>query len=106
MTTFSVWNQGLGAFDYYQSPAQQASLNVERPKHLVQRTLGATVDQAAWPLPANARHIGSGPHAVGRIASRNGSALGAIGGDGSLVKAALLMVAGALGWKYLVKGRR
>lgn len=103
---YSVWNQGLGAFDYYQCPKPQESLNAPRPTHLVSRTLGSTVDQAAWPLPGNVTHIGSGQHAVGRVATRNGSPLGATGGDMSLVKAGLLFAAGVLAWRYVVRGRR
>jgi hypothetical protein len=101
---YSVWNQGLGAFDYYRGGTAQTSQNVEKPSHLVNRTLGSTVDQAAWPLPGNVVKIGSGPHAVGRVASRGGaiSAIGAFGDDTtSLVQAGLLVVAGMLAWKYL-----
>lgn len=106
---FSVWNQSLGAFDYYEGGVEQRVLNTEKPKHLVSRTLGSTVDQAAWPLPANARKIGSGPDAIGRVASRRmGGALGDdLGGDNAqLVKAALLAGAGYLLWKYVVKAPR
>ena len=101
---YSVWNQGLGAYDYFESPGEQANLNVEKPRHLVSRTLGATADQAAWPLPGNLRPIGSGTEAVGRVASRGGKALsGDLGDNAPLVKAAVLVVAGLLLWQYVAK---
>lgn len=105
---YSCWNQSLGAFDYYEGGAEQRVLNTEKPKHLVSRTLGSTVDQAAWPLPAGARKIGSGPDAIGRVAVRKMNALGDdAGGDNtSLMKAALLAGAGYLLWKYVVKAPR
>jgi hypothetical protein len=42
----------------------------------VPRQLGATVDQAAWPLPGNVRKIGSGATPIGKIARAPGSAMG------------------------------
>jgi len=101
---WSVWNQGLGAFDYFECSRTQDVLNVEKPAHIVSRTLGSTVDQAAWPLPADAQHIGTGSRAIGRVAVRKSSlALGSTaGGDLSLVKAGLLVTAGYLTWKYVV----
>ena len=104
---YSVWNQGAGAFDYYKSAKAQEQLNTEKPRHIANRALGSTVEQAAWPLPPVVRHIGSGPNPVGRIAVRNnGLALGAIGDDLPLVKAGLLFVAGMLAVKYLLPRHR
>lgn len=102
----SQWNQGLGAFDYFEGAHEQQELNTEKPKHLVSRTLGATVDQAAWPMPAGMRKIGSGPDAIGRVAtSKRAGALGDSVGDMSLVKAGLLGLSAYLIWKYAVKHR-
>jgi hypothetical protein len=102
---YSVWNQSLGAFDYFEGGREQDKLNADKPKHIVNRTLGATIDQAAWPLPGNVKKIGTGPSAVGRIATRK--SLGSLGdsvlGDLSLTKAALLGVSAFLLWKYVVK---
>lgn len=107
MMHYSVWNQAVGAYDYFESPDQQASLNVERPGHLVSRTLGSTIDQAAWPLPGNARHVGSGSDAIGRVATRKSLAMGADdASSSSLVKAGLLAAAALLVWKYVVKAPR
>lgn len=102
---YSIWNQGLGAWDYYESSRPDDKLNAEKPSHLVSRTLGSTVDQAAWPLPGDARHIGAGPRAIGKVASRGGSSLGADLGDMSILKAGLLVLAGALTMKYVVRKR-
>ncbi len=103
---YSVWNQSAGAYDYFESPAQQASLNVEKPTHLVSRTLGSTIDQAAWPLPGDAKRVGSGEDAIGRVASIKGAALGDDFMDGSAVKLGLLAASAILIWKYATKSRR
>ena len=104
---YSCWNQGKGAYDYYEDAARQESLNAPSPKHLRSSSLGATVDQASWPLPAGARYVGSGAAAVGRVASRTGgAALGAMDLGSPTTKAFLLVVSAALAWKYLLKGRR
>jgi hypothetical protein len=101
--TYSVWNQGAGAFDYYEAPGVEAKANVPKPAHLRHRTLGSTPTQAAWPLPASARLVGSGDHARGRVASfSSGSALGGVGGDmGILFKVGLLGLSAILLWKYV-----
>lgn len=105
---YSVYNFGSSQYDYYETAEPQASLNTEKPSHLRNRTLGATVDQAAWPLPPTAKRIGSGPDAVGRVAvKKTGAALGDISTDNPLVKGGLLAVAAVLAYKYVVKpGRR
>ncbi len=104
---YSVWNQPLGAFEYFESTLPQQKLNVEKPTHLRSRTLGSTVDQAAWPLPGNLRRIGSGPEAIGKVAaSKGGVSLGDYAAELPLVKAGLLVGAAWLAWKYVVKGRR
>jgi hypothetical protein len=107
---YSCWNQALGAFDYFESSHESPKLNVEKPNHLVSRTLGATPDQAAWPLPGNLRRIGSGPDAIGRVATikRAGSLSGDDEGSSGIAKASLLAISGYLLWRYMVKpqGRR
>lgn len=105
---YSVWNQGAGVFDYYEDSRTQDTLNAPMPAHVGHRTLGLTVDQAAWPLPADARKVGEGGVAIGRVASRASSrALGdVIGTSNPLVKAGLLLAAAALAYKYVLKGRR
>lgn len=105
---YSVWNQGAGDFEYYETSAEQPSLNVEKPDHLVSRTLGSTIDQAAWPLPPGAALVGRGSAPVGRIASRGGGAsLGDDEGDVTMVKVGLLVFAAFLLWKHMAPaGRR
>jgi hypothetical protein len=104
---FSVWNPGTAQFDYFETPELAQSSNAEKPSHLTSRTLGSTVEQAAWPLPAAAVPAGSGPHAEGRVAVHRGAAALAGDDDGlSLVKMGLLLAAGALGVKYLLPRRR
>ena len=66
---YSVWNQGARAYDYYESPEVQKTLNTPSPSHIPAKEFGATVMQASWPLPASARKVGSGEFAKGRIAS-------------------------------------
>ena len=109
MAIYSVWNIGTGQFDYYETDQQPRRTNAGKPGHLRSRTLGMTVEQAAWPLPLGAVRTGSGPHAQGKVAIHPSEALGAASGGGmTAVKAFLLATAGAMGWKYLVgrRGRR
>lgn len=106
---YSVWNQGIGAFDYFEDDSKPESLNTPAPRHIASRTLGSTIEQAAWPLPGNVRHIGSGAQAVGRVASRiggRGGALGDILPSDPLIKAGLLVGVAALMWKFVVKAPR
>ena len=102
---YSIWNQGAGAFDYYEDDRVQDVLNVEKPSHLVSRTLGSTVDQAGWPLPATARHVGRGEVPVGRVAVRPGAAALAGFPDFSLLQMTLLGVAGIVAWRFLRRSR-
>jgi hypothetical protein len=77
---YSVWNQGARQYDYYETNTVQNGANTPPPKHIRAEPLGATIDQAAWPLPTSARKIGSGEFAKGRIGSRGSNllSLGAI----------------------------
>lgn len=99
---YSVWNQGQGRFDYYQDHRVQAELNTPAPTHIPARPLGSTVDQAAWPLPADATPIGHGLVPVGRVAARPraAGALGAADRDDA-VRAGLLLLAAVVAWKVL-----
>ena len=80
---YSVWNQGAGKYDYYQTSEVQNVVNTPAPNHLKnlggRSTLGLSVDQASWPLPMSAVKVGSGEFAKGRIASKTrGSGLAGI----------------------------
>lgn len=106
---YSVWEQALGAFRYYEDGRPQATLNADAPTHLASRALGSTVDQAAWPLPSGAREVGVGPTPIGRIAARRGYGApldGVLEGDGALLKAGLLAGAALLLWRELRPRRR
>jgi hypothetical protein len=104
---YSVWNPGTLEFDYYEGPGAETT-NAVKPAHLKARTLGATVDQAAWPLPSDAVRVGAGPLAVGRVAVAKRFGLGDDGGGKnlSLVKAGLLAFAGYVGMKVLMPKRK
>ena len=97
---YSVWNQSAKAYDYYQNADRQNGANTPTANHLRQTKLGLTVEQAAWPLPAGSRKLGSGPFAKGRIAgTRSGMGLGAF--DDSSVKIGLLVLSAFLVWKFV-----
>ena len=72
---YSVCNQGARQYDYYRTAELQETANTPAPKHIRATKLGATVEQAAWPLPASAQKVGSGEYAQGRIASNKAVAL-------------------------------
>lgn len=93
---YSVWNQGARQYDYYEAPGVEARANVEPPKHIPARPLGASVTEAAWRMPAGAMQVGRGEYARGRIAS-----LGAAdGGTRSLTPVLLLAAAAYVLWRY------
>lgn len=103
---YSVWNPAARAFDYYESAAVPLTTNAPKPDHLRSRTLGSTVEQAAWPLPSDAVKVGAGDVAMGRIAvtpAARRAALGAADGASGLVKAVALLGAGALAVHFLTK---
>lgn len=103
---YSVWNQGQGRFDYYQDQRVQQELNAPPPTHLRARPLGSTVDQAAWPLPANARLTGHGLAPIGRIAARPGAPGALAGFDGAdVARGGLVLAAAFVAWRVL-RGRR
>ena len=77
MITYSVWNYGTQRYDYYAAPGDHPT-HAGAPPSRGSTRLGASPEQAAWPLPAGAKKIGSGDFAKGRIAST--SAGGGLGG--------------------------
>jgi hypothetical protein len=68
---FSVWNNGTRSYDYYEAPGTPG-IHTGAPPRAASSSLGATPDEAAWPLPANAAKVGSGEMPQGRIASSLG----------------------------------
>lgn len=99
MTTYSIWNHGKRAYDYYEAPGA-APTGAPRPRHLKHRPLGLAPEQAAWPLPENARRVGSGREPRGYVAS--------LGIVPDLTLSSLVVYGGiALAlWWYLVKGEK
>jgi len=69
---YSVWNQSKRAYDYYKTKNGYNKVNSPAPKHIPSQKLGTTIPAAAWPLPAGARHIGSGDTAKGRVSKGRG----------------------------------
>ena len=104
---YSVWNQAAGQYDYWRNGTAQATVNVEKPAHIVSRTLGSTIDQAAWPLPPDAVLVGHGAHPVGRIASRTSQAA-ALDGIAELAtwRTGLLAAGAYLLWRYARGARK
>ena len=68
---YSVWNPATRSYDYYEAQGD-ASIHAGAPPRAASSALGATPEQAAWPLPEDARRVGSGEMPQGRIASRDG----------------------------------
>lgn len=66
--TYSVYNYATKAYDYYFAPTKATAHAPKPPSAAGASSLGATPEQAAWPLPAGARRIGAGPNPRGRIA--------------------------------------
>ncbi len=67
---YSVWNTATRRFDYYQT-SEVGPTHAPPASHVSSsNALGATPDEAAWPLPPGARMIGSGSVAKGRVAKR------------------------------------
>lgn len=68
MMRYSVWNHRSRSYDYYDAP-HDGGVHAGAPPRASSSSLGATPDQAAWPLPAMAIRVGSGDVPQGRIAS-------------------------------------
>jgi hypothetical protein len=70
---YSVWNNAKRSYDYFEAPGDVA-IHAGAPPRAASSSLGATPDQAAWPLPAGAVKVGEGEMPQGRIASRDAGA--------------------------------
>lgn len=71
---YSVWNNATRAYDYYEAQGA-TTIHAGAPPRAASSSLGATPDEAAWPLPADAVKTGSGELPQGRIASREGKSI-------------------------------
>ena len=94
---WSVWNNGTRSYDYYEAPGTRG-IHAGAPPRASTSALGATPDEAAWPLPHGARKVGNGEVPRGRIAS-----LGGYDASSSLElpKLAAIAVIGYLVWKAM-----
>jgi hypothetical protein len=111
---YSTWDHARREYDYYQTPEKNGATQAPKPKHLSRswgnKELGATPEEAAWPLPSNAVRIGAGKYPKGLIAQRkNGlSGLGGLGFIPDLTPTNMILM-GALGWMtwtYVIKPKR
>ena len=100
---YSVWDHAARTYHYYKTSERNGSTSAPKPAHLRSAgKLGLSPERAAWPLPSDAKLVGSGKYPKGMIASRQ-SSLGFIPIDLSPVN---LLVLGALGyWAYKTWGK-
>ncbi len=66
---YSVWDHAERVYHYYQTPDRSAATSAPKPAHLRSAKLGNSPEQAAWPLPSNAKRVGKGKYPKGHIAS-------------------------------------
>jgi hypothetical protein len=92
---FSVWNTANRNYDYFDAPGAN-SAHAGAPPRASTSELGATPEQAAWPLPVAAVKVGSGEMPQGRIASFGDGASGI-----DLQKSVLYGMIGYLIWRVL-----
>lgn len=88
---YSIYDYDRQLYDYYQGSGPKGTHAGSPPKTYGKSALGATPEQAAWKLPADATKIGSGILPKGRIASRGAaSSLGGVDlGTGGKIAIAL-----------------
>lgn len=96
---YSVWNPGARAYDYYEAPGLAGTHADAPPRAAAAAELGATPDQAAWPLPVTAIKVGVGDVPQGRIASIGNDAGGVFKID--LPRSLAYAAAGYLLWRVL-----
>lgn len=95
---YSVWNPGTRLYDYYATGEVNRDVHAPTPRHIRQSSqLGATVESAAWRLPAGARPAGRGALPRGRIAVSGGGALGFF--DIIDLPLPVLLVGGYVAWR-------
>lgn len=68
LMSFSVFDTQSRTYDVYEAP-YDGRIHAGSPPKRKTAALGATVEQAAWPLPFGAKKIGSSVKPVGRVAS-------------------------------------
>lgn len=98
--TYSVWDHAARQYDYYQSPERSQATSAPKPDHLRGKALGLAPEDAAWPLPAGSRKVGTGKHPVGFIASRESQGLGILDVDFTPTNLLLLGAVGYFVWRH------
>lgn len=96
---YSVWNPRARRYDYYRT-SEVGTVHAGTPHHIGGGQLGATPDEAAWPLPPGAVKIGSGELARGRVATLGGFRAGQI------PTIAVTILAAMAGWYIWKRGVR
>ena len=99
---YSVLNRNTRQYDYYQTPEADPWHAPPPPRAKSPSALGAVPEEAAWPLPASARHIGTGECAQGRIATKR-AALPGMGDIEPALEVAATAAAMVAGLALLVK---
>lgn len=101
MNVYSVYDYNTRRYSYYQGSGPGGTHAGAPPISGLVSRAGATVDQAAWKLPMDAKKIGEGDLPKGRIASRGGSISLSDFGGGDAAKLGMLGLAAYLAWRYL-----
>lgn len=71
---YSIYDYDRQVYDYYTGSGPKGTHASSPPKTYLKSALGATPEQAAWRLPADAVKVGTGILPRGRIASTGASA--------------------------------
>jgi hypothetical protein len=101
---YSVYNYGSKAYDYFEAPAKALPHAPKPPQAAGASTsLGATPEQAAWPLPMGAKLVGHGKNPVGRIAFDRGVAGSLDGFMDNSTNVVGFAAAAYLVWRFFLK---
>lgn len=104
---YSVYNYATRKYDYYTAPTKATPHAPAPPRALGVGELGATPDEAAWPLPIGAKRVGVGINPKGRIATAKGpieAIHGALSGTLDTSTNVIAMGAAAyLVWRFFLK---
>jgi len=103
MSIYSIWNHHKRLYDYYETSESDAAVSAPKPKHLKPAALGMTPEEAAWPLPDKAKHVGNGKYPHGYVAAPKGDSAGLGFIDLDLTPGSMLVlgVLGFLAWTAL-----
>lgn len=101
---YSVWDHAARAYRYYETSDRSAATSAPKPAHLRAAALGLSPEAAAWPLPSDAKLVGTGKHPRGFIAStKSGGALGMLPFNLTIPNLAIAGVLGFLLYRHWQK---